>query len=358
MSIEQARSTEESFVEASRFIEVLTGAANSPVTLQTFLDSKESGGGVATIRHGSLADHWEALVRLNQAGHGIFVMVNKGDGQGRSSKNVTGLRALFTDDDGTREGPPPSTDAAPPSMVVQSAHGQHTYWLLEPGEPLTAFSSAQEALAGHFKTDPMVKDLPRVMRVPGFFHQKDPAHPFLVTVVDTKPVRYTIQQLLTAFPGGTAPANEPRVRGAAPTVRPEKKADRDFALRRARGYLSKIDGAVQGEHGDDATYTVACVLKRDFDLSFDDALTLFREWNEKCTPPWRECDLVEKLQNADRYANGTRGAKLNAAPADFRGTEDLCFVVPLSRYFARNARGEWDTSRPLDEKGAKGHLVR
>ncbi len=240
-------------------------------------------------------------------------------------------------------------------MVVESARGKHSYWLLEPGEARESFSKAQAALAGHFQTDPTVKDLPRVMRVPGFLHQKNPASPFLVRIVETRPVKYTIAQVLAAFPGGISAANEARECGDA---RPgeNRQGTNDLAVRRAQAYLAKIAGAIQGEGGDNDTYVVACVLVRDFGLSVENALELLREWNAKCTPPWSESDLIEKLQNADKYASGTRGAKLSALAAEFRGTEDLCFVVPLSRCFARNARGEWDTNKPLDEKGAKGHL--
>ena len=104
---------------------------------------------------------------------------------------------LFTDDDGKGPTPKPTTDAAPPTMVVESAHGPHTYWGLHPGEPLSAFTAAQGALAKHFETDPKVKDLPRVMRVPGFLHQKDPEHPFFVTVVETNPAHAGIPVLNT-----------------------------------------------------------------------------------------------------------------------------------------------------------------
>jgi hypothetical protein len=336
--------------DAERFIEALTGSKGSTITFQTFSEGGPSDS-LPTILHGTIGEHWDELLRLNEAGHGIFVMVNEGDGRGRRAENVVTLRALFTDDDGKGPMPKPTTDAAPPTMVVESAHGQHTYWTLQPGEPLSAFTMAQAAVAKHFGTDPKVKDLPRVMRVPGFFHQKDREHPFLVTVKEVRSVRYTIQQVLTAFPTVEA-ANEPMRERTTPST----TADSSMAVRRARAYLSKVPGAVQGSQGDHHTYCVACVLVRDFELPREEALVVFRGWNERCVPPWSDEDLVAKLDRAEKYGTGDYGAKLDGDPTHFAGTEDLCFVVPLASYFLRLPTGHWNLAAPLTKDAARHHL--
>jgi hypothetical protein len=181
--------------EATRFIEALTGEGATPVTFQTFPEGGPSPVPPQVI-HGTLADQWDQLWKLNEAGHGIFVMINEGDGRGRRAANVVRLRAVFTDDDGKDQREPPSTSAAPPSLVVQSASGKHSYWRLGDGEDVAAFSATQKALAKHFGTDPKVNDLPRVMRVPGFFHLKDRTNPFLVRVLEAAEHRYTIKQVV------------------------------------------------------------------------------------------------------------------------------------------------------------------
>ena len=43
--------------------------------------------------------------------------------------------------------------------------------------PLESFELYQEALATKFNSDPKVKDLPRVMRVAGFYHHKKNPYP-------------------------------------------------------------------------------------------------------------------------------------------------------------------------------------
>lgn len=348
-------------VQTEQYIEVVAGSKDAPVTFQTFAE----GGPSAIpprILHGTLTEHFDELVRLNELGHGVFVMVNEGDGQGRKGENVVAVRAVFIDDDGDGPVHSPSTEAAPPSMVVQSKRGPQSYWVLQPGEPKEAFTPAQVALAKHFGTDPKVKDLPRVMRLPGFFHQKNRQSPYLVTIKEVRPVRYTIKEVMAAYPAPVAAANEPMqsVRAAGPAPRDVPKAtrapDTSQVARRARAYLAKVPGAVQGEHGDDDTYRVACVLVRDFGLSIEDALPLFKVWNEKAVPPWTDEDLLAKLAHAETYGTGEVGSKLDEAAEEFQGTDELCFIVPLGRYYLRLPNGQWDLTAPLTADPAKNHL--
>jgi hypothetical protein len=83
------------------------------------------------------------------------------------------------------------------------------------------------------------------------------------------------------------------------TVRCLKKVcDADVMVRRARGYLASIEGAISGRRGHDKTFRVACVLAHKFGLSFEQAWPLFLEWNEQCEPPWSEAELTHKLVDA------------------------------------------------------------
>lgn len=71
------------------------------------------------------------------------------------------------------------------------------------------------------------------------------------------------------------------------------------ALQRARGYLAKLPPAVAGQGGHSAAFQAACRLV-EFGLCWDDAWTLFLEWNQGCLPPWSERDLHHKLADAFR----------------------------------------------------------
>jgi Bifunctional DNA primase/polymerase, N-terminal len=80
---------------------------------------------------------------------------------------------------------------------------------------------------------------------------------------------------------------------------------------KARAYLRKVRPAVQGEAGDRHTFSVACVLVRDFALPVEEALPLLEEWNETCLPPWTDEELIHKLEEADAL-EGPRGTKLRS----------------------------------------------
>ena len=157
--------------DARRFFDAL-GA--SLIHWQWFADDKRArvfpGHRVMTID-----DAIGRLGRVNDGGAGIFAVVNKTDGNGRSARNVVAVRALFIDCDGFE---PPALHL-PPSIVVDSKAGPHIYWIV--GDcPISAFRGAQKRLANHYGSDGAVCDLSRVMRVPGFVHRK--GDPFAVRI--------------------------------------------------------------------------------------------------------------------------------------------------------------------------------
>jgi RepB DNA-primase from phage plasmid len=168
---------------ATRFLDLLDDAGG--FTFQTFLDSdfgRHSAAARPCVLHGSLDQYAAQLTTLNEQGAGIFVMVNAGDGVVHASaktcrvaRNVRRVRAVFVDLDGAPIAPVLES-ALLPDWIVQSSPGRwHAYWKVEDC-PLGEFSDVQAALAAKYKGDPTVKDLPRVMRVPGFVHRK--AQPF------------------------------------------------------------------------------------------------------------------------------------------------------------------------------------
>jgi hypothetical protein len=107
--------------------------------------------------------------------------------------------------------------------------------------------------------------------------------------------------------GGIVPAADlPRIdaswlreRTRTKIVTPDSSpCDPSTAVRRARGYLAHIEGAISGQRGHDRTFRVACVLVVKFRLTLQEAWPLLNEWNEQCEPPWSEKELLHKLQDA------------------------------------------------------------
>ncbi|MEQ9465596.1 MAG: DNA-primase RepB domain-containing protein [Haliea sp.] len=173
--------------EASAFIERLAGSVDAPMTFQTFYDRKDrKRAELARVHHGTLDEYAEHLIALQQEGAGVFVMVNEGDGKVydgnkscRTAKNVSRVRALFVDLDGSPLGPVTDCHVLPDLVVVSSPSRYHAYWL-NVKCPLSDFSTAQKSLAARFDGDSTVHDLPRVMRLPGFWHQK--GEPFMTRI--------------------------------------------------------------------------------------------------------------------------------------------------------------------------------
>lgn len=91
-------------------------------------------------------------------------------------------------------------------------------------------------------------------------------------------------------------------------------------LSRARAYLAKCPGAVEGSGGDNHTFKVACRLVVDFGLTPGEAFPLLAEWNATCVPPWTDADLSVKLTSANQRP-APRG-KLRDADRPRRGLLD------------------------------------
>ena len=172
-------------------------------TFQTFTDSDERKktyqvnprtgqitDPLAKVLHGTLDEHWASLVDASRLGAGIFVTVNKTTLCGRRNReNIVGVRTYFADCDGVA---PVEMKAAilalglMPHIGVQSSSGRyHCYWCVSDA-PLTRFAETQKKLSALLGSDPQICDLPRVMRIPGFPHQKDGSDGELVRLIHTR----------------------------------------------------------------------------------------------------------------------------------------------------------------------------
>ena len=68
-------------------------------------------------------------------------------------------------------------------------------------------------------------------------------------------------------------------------------------IERARRYISKCPVAVSGQQGHNAAFRVVVALLIGFGLSEADTMTLLREWNARCAPPWTEAELMHKVRS-------------------------------------------------------------
>jgi hypothetical protein len=159
-------------------------------TFQTFADRGKNKKLIRQL-HGTIKEHFHELADLNKQGAGIFFTVNLTDLQGRSTKHIKKVRAVFIDLDGTPL--PDKFDLNPHFIINTSPNKYHCYWLVK-DMPLESFPLYQKALAAKFKSDPVIYDLPRLLRVPGFFHKKTKSYPVkIVSQTDRQP--YSMNQI-------------------------------------------------------------------------------------------------------------------------------------------------------------------
>ena len=191
--------------EAERFLKVLDPDTDR-FTFQVFDDDKERKRAkgrdkFARVLHGTLAEHWSTLVKLNKQRAGIYVTINATDFKGRSAKNIVSVRAVFVDLDGTPL-EPVSAAVLPPHIVTETSPGRfHAYWRVV-DMPLDELTPVQKALIARFRSD-NIHDLPRVLRLPGFIHRK--GEPFLSRILQINQIGpYRWKDLHETFP---PPAN-------------------------------------------------------------------------------------------------------------------------------------------------------
>ncbi len=179
----------------------------SKFTFQFFSDRADR---YAEIFHGTIDEVWPKVQTLNtpQRDVGVIVTINETDFKGRRSKNIVRTRALYVDAD-SNEQIERCIEAIKacgisPSMAVKTGRGMHIYFCTD--VPLSLFRDLQESLINKLGTDPAVKDLSRVMRLPGTLHLKDPTKPWLVKLYPTKtPVpRWNFFELIARL--GLSPA--------------------------------------------------------------------------------------------------------------------------------------------------------
>ncbi len=216
--------------EVEKFLYALGG--DGPFTFQTLGEglAKENKR-LSRITHGDITPKFKQLKDLNAQGAGIFVMVNQGDLEGRKNANVVSVRAVFVDLDGSPIEPVLNGPLKPHVVVESSSEKYHAYWLVE-DMPKDSFKAIQQTLARKFNGDIKVCDLPRIMRVPGFYHKK--GTPFLTRIIEiNNHPKYKFDEFINAF--GIS-KNISNWKGNEPIL---EKHRNDSLFARARGFVQQ-----------------------------------------------------------------------------------------------------------------------
>jgi putative DNA primase/helicase len=299
--------------QAGRFLSIL-----EPNGKFTFTTLPEGGGESPSITlHGTLDEVLDSLIQENAQGSGVFVTVNETDLTARKTENITRVRALFVDLDGAPLEPIQAWEKKP-HMIVKSSPGRwHAYWLVE-DMPLTEFKPAQQALASKFGGDPKVHDLPRLMRLPGFLHNKHDPVPVVLTQALPDMELYKGADLLAEIVG-TVPVTH-----STPKLGLIEAGSRNAALTSVAGRLRRY-GAEEEDIRDQ----------------------LLAANQERCDPSLPESEVIRIARSVSRYpVVGDHTLDLNDTAnarkfVDMHGNE-LRFVVERKKWLRWREEGFWE----------------
>jgi hypothetical protein len=256
-----------------------------------------------------IAPRFQAWLRFrNAARWNIYVSVNAvAPGRSRTKDAIAVVRHVFLDVD--RDGPRLLSELAlrrdlpPPSYVLHTSPRRvHVLWRVC-GFDVERIEALQKCLARELGTDSAATACSQLTRLPGFVNYKHEL-PHLVAV-DYQALNSVFMPRDFPSPRAAHSQNVPAIRTAlnVKQVRPEP-------LNRARRYLARTGPAISGQHGDLLTFRMCCRLVRGFALSDDEALSILRDWNARCEPPWSDEDLLAKLKHARHYGREPVGGLL------------------------------------------------
>jgi hypothetical protein len=294
-------------------------------TFQTYTDDPKKRGEyrqkgrrdpLACILHGSLVEHWDELERLSAAGAGIYVTVNETDLRGRSAANILGIRAYFTDLDGAPLDNLRRIELWPHFVTETSAERYHGCWLIT-GATLDQFKPTQQRLAKLMDGDPSVCDLPRVLRLAGFPHQKDPTQPFIVE--------------LAAPPEGSPAYNDKEFQAALADAEALFAAHNNNQSKREDPSPPDMQqGYPDGRRTRELTRRAGWCLGP-WNMSEDQAVAACLEWNEYNTPPLSEEKIRETVASIAKAEAKKRQGGNSHQQKDQHSDSEQAIIDELAR---------------------------
>lgn len=217
---------------------------------RTFDDKKDSDREELRGNRSDIIDACEKTLRhRNKKEAGVFIVVNEG---GHTDKEITRVRSVFADLDGAPL--QPVVDAlAPHAVICTSPDKWHVYWLVEDGFPLDHFTPIQKAIAKKFGSAPKVCNLSRVMRLPGFAHNKYDPFDVHFHQLNCKLPRYSVEQIVDGL--GVHEQSGPE--GRSMNAGPSRPQDAPPDLLKAEVMLTYIDPWCERDRWMDVLFALA-----------------------------------------------------------------------------------------------------
>lgn len=146
----------------------------------------------------------------NKNGYGIFWSLNQFNSPTRTIQNLKSISAWAIDmDEGTKEEMAERIRSGlPPTMIVETKRGFQVYFKAKDPKVQHWNSIVLDRLVPFYSADRRARDMARILRVPGYFHMKDPSSPFLIEKVWNRNIDYTEADIAKFYPDQSAPERE------------------------------------------------------------------------------------------------------------------------------------------------------
>ncbi|MEA3272769.1 MAG: phage/plasmid primase, P4 family, partial [Patescibacteria group bacterium] len=266
-----------------KFLEIL-GLKPGELELRCF----NSFGDVRQIWPNSISEGLEDAKKLTEQGYNIFFGVGARRSKKGDKRHISKISALWADLDvkdfkgGKREArsilDSLKKEGYNPSVIVNSGHGFHAYWLLEhpvKGKDVFSIEPILKGIAERLNGDRAAAEIARIMRLPGTINFKE--KPFVdCKIIDFQPERkFTLEQLKYFFKSDVTPIQrwkKKRTPGKIP------EGQRAITLMRFAGSMRRPG------------------------LSFDEILAALHQVNQnRCIPPVSQQQLEGIARSCENY---------------------------------------------------------
>lgn len=140
---------------------------------------------------------------LNRTGWGVFHCYNIYYGERRIRSQLAQIKAWYVDlDTDSKREQLRRLETGPlyPSLIIESANGYHAYWYASDATREEWARVVRWGLVPYYSADPKASDPLRLLRAPGYLHNKRAEEPFEVRIVSETGYEYTQAQMLEAYP--------------------------------------------------------------------------------------------------------------------------------------------------------------
>lgn len=174
-------------------------------TIQLFDDTKQWRDLARKIDQHKFSkeDLEKGLEHYNNKWAGVFFSINSMKPWERDKASVTGVNARACEIDGLDKDDQRkliSVSPIAPSLIIESKSSFHMYWFAKDGT-IENWTKICRGLRNFFWGDPAIaSDISRVLRVPGYYHMKNPDEPFMCDIIDWDWEYHTEEEMLKAFP--------------------------------------------------------------------------------------------------------------------------------------------------------------